>query len=75
MLSIETGRYYNLGRVGGKIWALLEKEITFSLLIDSLMNKYEVDRSKCENETAAFLQILATKGLISIGKEPAQGGV
>ncbi|MFZ2956569.1 MAG: lasso peptide biosynthesis PqqD family chaperone [Candidatus Ozemobacteraceae bacterium] len=66
MMNVETGKYYNLGKVGGKIWALLEKEITFTRLIDALMDKYDVERAKCESETTAFLQMLAKQRLILV---------
>ena len=33
MMDIMTGKYYNLGQVGGRIWELLEEPMTVAALI------------------------------------------
>ena len=69
MMCVETGKYYNLGKVGGEIWSLLEQKTTFSRLIDALTEKYEVERETCARETAAFLHQIAGQGLVGIDEE------
>ena len=66
MMCVETGKYYNLGTVGGDIWALLTREMTFAQLIDALTEQYDVARATCEKETAAFVTRMADQGLIRI---------
>jgi hypothetical protein len=66
MMSIETGKYYNLGAIGGGIWALLDTEKSFAQIIDALTEKYEVDRAQCEADTAVFLEQLGAQGLLTI---------
>ena len=69
MMCIETGKYYNLGTIGGKIWALLETEKTFSQLVDCLTEEYDVERARCETETETFLRELAEQGLLMITEQ------
>ncbi|MFJ7747177.1 lasso peptide biosynthesis PqqD family chaperone [Peribacillus sp. NPDC097295] len=69
MLSIENGKYYNLGLLGGSIWAFIEKPISISILVDSLMSEYEVSQQECEEEVLAFLGDLYDENLILIVNE------
>ncbi|MNZ94672.1 Coenzyme PQQ synthesis protein D (PqqD) [compost metagenome] len=66
ILSIENGKYYNLGALGGHIWDMLKERKTVSQLIDLLMQEYEVDRSICEEQVRSFLSHLLDEKLILI---------
>ena len=65
MMDIPTGKYYNLGEVGGVIWDLLEQPTSVEALIGKLMEKYDVSREQCEKDTLQFLQQLLNSSLIS----------
>jgi len=58
MMSIENGEYYGLDGIGSHIWELIKKPIKVSDLIDSMMEKYEVDFDTCEKDVLAFLNDL-----------------
>ena len=64
MMDINTGKYYNLGRVGSEIWALLKNPLSEQELIDELLARYKVNPEQCRKETAAFVQKLLSIGLI-----------
>ncbi|WP_404405955.1 lasso peptide biosynthesis PqqD family chaperone [Jeotgalibacillus malaysiensis] len=64
MLSIENGKYYNLGTIGGEIWSLIEKPVTIEAVINELESRYEVDRSRCEMEVMDFVNELMKENLI-----------
>lgn len=64
MMDIETGKYYNLGSVGGRIWELLETSISVSSLTDKLLLEYDVTREKCLEDILPFLSALLERGLI-----------
>ena len=64
MMDIHTGKYYNLGAVGGVIWELLEQPVNVETLIGKLMEKYNVSREQCEKDTVQFLQQLMSRGLV-----------
>ncbi|KIL52972.1 lasso peptide biosynthesis PqqD family chaperone [Jeotgalibacillus campisalis] len=66
MLSIENGKYYNLGDIGGAIWGKIEKPVAISTLIHELISEYEVDASECEQQVMSFLDQLGKENLIAI---------
>lgn len=66
MLSVQTGKYYNLGRTGGRIWELIASPVAVSRLVDELASEYEVERSLCERQVVAFLQSLRKEALIDV---------
>jgi len=64
MMNIETGKYYNLGKMGSVIWAMLEAPLSVEALVGKLLNKYDVGRVQCEREVLAFLVETYREGLI-----------
>ncbi|CAH2466605.1 lasso peptide biosynthesis PqqD family chaperone [Bacillus sp. S4] len=66
MLSIKNGKYYNLGKMGGVIWELIEKPISVTQLITTLLLEYEVEQSQCEGQVVSFLEMLLEEGLVVI---------
>lgn len=64
MLDITTGKYYNLGEVGGDIWTLLENALSMDELIDALTAQYDVDPEQCEKDIVPFIDKLLECGLI-----------
>lgn len=66
MLSVETGKYYNLGEVGGVIWDLIEKKIEVEQLVKTLLSIYEVEQTICEEHVISFLEPLLEEGLIEL---------
>ena len=66
MLNIENGKYYNLGRIGGDIWELINKPTLVSKLIDNMMAIYDVNKEKCEAEVILFLESMYRENLIKV---------
>jgi len=68
MMSVENGEYYGLDDIGSRIWELIEKPVRVSDLIDTLLERFDVDRETCEKDVLTFLnglnedKILAVKG-------------
>ncbi|XEC95520.1 lasso peptide biosynthesis PqqD family chaperone [Paenibacillus tarimensis] len=69
MMSIHSGKYYNLGQVGGRIWELMESPISVKDLIVKLMDEYEVGEAECERQVISFLEMLGKEQLIEVKKE------
>lgn len=69
MLSVEKGKYYNLGSVGGDIWALAKKSISIDKLILELVDDYAIAYNECRNQVLPFLEHLLKEGLIEISKD------
>ncbi|NBD26350.1 lasso peptide biosynthesis PqqD family chaperone [Paenibacillus glycinis] len=66
MFSVNSGKYFNLGAVGGRVWELIASPIPVSSLVDELVSEYDVDRSACEEQVAAFLKNLQEEALIEV---------
>jgi len=66
VLSIDNGRYYSMDEVGSRIWALVERPISVTALIDLLLGEFEVEREICQEEVLAFLRELHADGLVQI---------
>ena len=64
MMDIATGKYYNLGETGGRIWELLESPATISDLVQALTAEYDVDQAQCKADVLTFLQQLVDRGLL-----------
>ena len=61
------GSYYGAGKVGSRIWALIETETNVSDLCDTLEREFDVRRDTCEAEVLKFLGDLKERNLISLG--------
>ncbi|GFN29848.1 lasso peptide biosynthesis PqqD family chaperone [Paenibacillus xylaniclasticus] len=66
MMRIESGKYYNLGEIGGRIWSLIETPKTVRSLVEELTQEYEVEVSECEEQVISFLESLAKEQLIVV---------
>ncbi|MCC3376007.1 lasso peptide biosynthesis PqqD family chaperone [Cohnella sp. REN36] len=71
MMSIQNGKYYNLGAIGGRIWELVAVPQTIEQLATALMEEYEVDRDTCEAQVRQFLDHLLQEKLIKTEIAPA----
>ena len=66
MMSVEQGVYSGLNTIGSAIWRLLEHPKCVSDLCDRLMERYDVDRHRCEQDVIGFLNDLVSNDTIRI---------
>ena len=66
LLSIENGEYYDINKVGSRIWALLETPVAVSVLIDQLLAEFEVDHETCDRDVRELLEKLLADKLVRI---------
>ena len=64
MMDIMSGKYYNLGEVGGRIWELLEEPMTVTALVQKLTAEYDVSATQCQADIEPFLNTLLDRGLL-----------
>ena len=64
MMSLDTSRYYNLGKTGSVIWGMIENSVPAGEIVSNLMKEYDVPREQCEAEVIAFLEDLLKEKLI-----------
>lgn len=56
MMSIENGEYYGLDDIGSRIWEL----------IDTLLERFDVDRETCERDVLKFLNELDEDKILEV---------
>ncbi|QAY66754.1 lasso peptide biosynthesis PqqD family chaperone [Paenibacillus protaetiae] len=66
MLSIDNGKYYNLGAVGGRIWELVAVPSTIETIVTHLVAEYEIGFEECRQQVSVFLQQLLGEGLVQV---------
>jgi hypothetical protein len=66
MVSIANGLYYGVSDVAREIWEAIEQPKKISDLIDELAGNYDIDPTKCKEETLSFLEDLRTEGLLKV---------
>lgn len=66
MLSIKNGKYYNLGKLGGDIWELVNSPIQINSLIEILVSQYDIEKTECEQDVLSFINHLNNENLIQI---------
>jgi hypothetical protein len=66
MMSIEAGTYSALDAIGSVIWDILKEPRSVSDICEILMERYEVERDRCEEEVLAFLKGLASDETIEV---------
>ncbi len=66
MMSIENGKYYGLDDIGSRIWELIEKPAKVSELIDTLLERFDVDCDTCERDVLRFLNELNGEKILKV---------
>src|SRR5215510_6820674 len=71
MVSIANGLYYGVSDVAREIWEAIEQPKKISDLVDDLTATFNIDRTRCEQETLSFLEDLRNEGLLQVSDAPA----
>ena len=66
ILNLKSGTYHGLDPVGATVWSLLATPTTVRALADAIIERYEVDRARCERDLFELLGKLAERGLIEV---------
>lgn len=69
MLSIENGKYYNLGLIGGRIWELASTPVTVTGMVEQLVTEYEIEPEVCVQQVQTFLIQLISEGLVQVKQQ------
>lgn len=55
--------------VGATVWNLLKQPKTIAEIRDTIMEEYEVDGARCEQDLLALLEEMRSEGLIEVREE------
>ena len=67
LLHTQSWQYFEFDKVGSAIWGLLSAPASLDALVASLTNQFEVDETRCREETRSFLNEMIEQGLITVG--------
>lgn len=65
ILNTKRGFYHDLNPVAAAIWNLLAAPITEDQIIETLLARFEVDKTTCRTAVHAFLEKLDDRGLLA----------
>lgn len=66
LMDMETGKYYQMNRIGGEILEILDEPMSLGSLLEVLQSRFRVSRETLEAELPLFLQQLASRHVVSI---------
>jgi hypothetical protein len=65
LLDLDSGTYFGLDAVGGRVWDLLSNSATIAETIETLLAEFDVARDVLERDVFRLVGELEEKGLIS----------
>jgi Coenzyme PQQ synthesis protein D (PqqD) len=66
ILNLKNSVYYGVNPVGARVWNLLQRPRSVGELRDTLLEEYEVDRERCEQDLLGLLEKMRSEGLIEV---------
>jgi hypothetical protein len=66
ILNLKDGVYYGLNPMGARIWDLIQESRTVGEIRNIILEEYEVEPERCEQDLVRLLNELAAKGLVKI---------
>ena len=66
ILNMKNSVYYGMNTVGTRVWNLLGEPKTVVQLRDALLEEYEVEPARCEQDLLQLLEQMRTEGLIEV---------
>lgn len=73
IVNLGTGNYYSLQGSGAEIWALVERNLSVSSILQCLVLRYQINRQEIEENVLRLLGQLEDEGLIVAGMERPAG--
>jgi len=70
MMSVQSGNYVTLSRVGARIWELLEKPTDVTAVCARLTEEFDVTADMCRADVDVFLREMETAKAIVMEPSP-----
>ena len=66
ILNMKNSVYYGMNAVGTRVWNMLGEPRSIVQLRDALVDEYEVEPARCEQDLLQLLEKMRTEGLIEV---------
>ena len=64
LLDIDSGEYFTLNEVGGRVWELCDGADTVDAIVETICAGYDADRGTVTTDVHALFDALAGAGLV-----------
>jgi hypothetical protein len=65
LLDIDSGEYYSLNEVGGRVWDLCDGTRSVASIADTLCSEYDVTQQQALRDASELLEGLTGAGLVT----------
>jgi coenzyme PQQ synthesis protein D (PqqD) len=69
ILNLKNNMYYGMNPVGATVWNLLKQPKTVAEIRDVIVEEYEVEEERCEQDLFTLLEEMRSQGLIEVRGE------
>lgn len=69
ILNLKNGVYYGLNEMGARIWELIQEPKTLHDIHTLILEEYDVEPERCEQDLLGLLTKMADQGLIEVKNE------
>jgi Coenzyme PQQ synthesis protein D (PqqD) len=66
ILNLKNSVYYGLDSVGARVWNLLREPKRVAAVRDTLLDEYDVEEKRCEQDLLELLEKMRGEGLIEV---------
>jgi len=66
LLDLDSGTYFGLDPVGGRLWDLISGTASIGEAIDTMLDEYEVEREVLESDVLRLVDELEQRKLITV---------
>lgn len=66
ILNMKNSVYYGMNAVGTRVWNMIGEPRSIVQLRDALLDEYEVDPARCEQDLLQLLEQMRSEGLIEV---------
>jgi hypothetical protein len=66
ILNPKSGMYFGLDTVGARIWELIKEPMTVEDIRNIILDEYEVDVDRCEQDLFILFSEMSNNGLIEV---------
>jgi len=73
LINLGSGLYYSMGKVGGRVWSLIEQSCSSASIAEVVASEFEVSAETAKADVGALAEQLLTEGLIDVGEPGARG--
>lgn len=75
LLDLHSGKYFGLDPVGTRLWHLLAQDSSLATAYQTLLDEYDVEAGRLQEDLLALVDRLASNGLIRLeGRTQAHEG-